>query len=305
MAEPRILRIYLEPVMLKMAREGSFGFAAQVQLAFESRGFRVDYVRDTDEERAKSAERRGYALFLMKEPTHARALSMRRAYYYPFWRIERTSARWRFEIAEKTFDPAGIDTDQAEAWAKKWGRFLFRKGPENTERSGVIYVPLQGRLLEHRSFQSMSPVDMIAAVQAQAGARRILLGLHPGEDYWPEEREALERIVAADPRVSVQTGGMDEALRICDCVVTENSTGALSGLFFRKPAVLFARSDFHHIMPQVASVGVDEAFQKLNATDPPFGTYLYWFIQLGAIKADAPDAQARIIDTCQRHGWDL
>jgi len=305
MAPPRLLRIYLEPVRLKMAREGTFGFVAQVQAAFEALGFRVDLVRGTDEERLKSVRRRGYALFEMKEPLTENTLSIRRAYYYPFWRIERTARRWAFEVAEKRFDPAEIDTDAAETWARSWGRILFKAAPENTTREGFIYVALQGQLLARRSFQSMSPAEMIAEVQGRAGDKRILLGLHPGETYSEAEMRALDRIAAQDPRITVQTGGMEEALRRCDSVVTQNSAAALSGFFFNKPAILFGESDFHHQMPRVSELGVGGAWEALTRKQPDYAAYLYWFIQKNAIKADSDEAGAEIIARCRALGWEI
>ncbi len=302
---PEILRIYLEPHLLKTARAGEFGFGNRVRAAFEARGFRVDFVRATYEERLKSATRKGYALFVMKDPFHSKALSMRKAYYFPYWRIEATEKRWAFEVARKTFDPAEIDPDVAQTWFSRWQRNLFKRGPQNAERTGMIYVPLQGKLLEHRSFQSMSPVDMVKAVQDWAGERKILLGLHPNEDYSAEEISAVEAITAGDPRVTLKTGGMEEALRLCDCVVTENSTAALSGLFFEKPAALFAQSDFHHQMPQVSQLGAQDALRALDEGQPDYAKYLYWFIQLNSIKADSDEAETQIIKTVRRHGWQL
>lgn len=305
MSEPRILRIYLDPVTLTMAREGSFGFVTRVTAAFKGRGFDVILAEDTEAERLLSEAREGYSLFLMKEPGHRRALSMRKAYYFPFWRIEDTAQRWAFRVAQKSFGPAEIDTDTATEWFNRWRRFLFRKAPLSAEKTGMIYVPLQGRLLDHRSFQSMSPVEMIDEVQARAGSRLILLGLHPGENYAADEIAAVERIAAADPRVSLQTGGMDEALRICDLVVTENSSAALSGFFFRKPAVLFGETDFHHQMPRVSQLGVDEAWRAAEAITPAYARYLYWFIQLNSIKADTADAENQILETCRSYGWEV
>lgn len=305
MSEPRLLRIYLDPVMLKMGREGTFGFVNRVREAFEGAGFRVDLVRDTEAGRLKSAARRGYSLFLMKEPFHPRALSMRRAYYYPYWRIEKSAERWAFDVARKSFDPAVIDPHTAETWAANWGRYLFGDAPVRAEREPMIYIPLQGRLSEHRSFQSMSPLDMIREVQARTGDRRIVLGLHPGETYAADEIAALEALTRADSRISLQTGGMEEALRRCEMVVTQNSSAALSGFFFQKPAILFAKSDFHHQMAGVAELGVDGAFQAAREQTPDFARYLYWFIHLNAIKADEPDAPERILSRCRDHGWDV
>lgn len=305
MPEARILRIYLDPVMLKMGREGTFGFVNRVREAFEGAGFRVDLVRDTEAERLKSAARRGYSLFLMKEPFHPRALSMRRAYYYPYWRIEKSAERWAFDVARKTFDSSEIDPHTAEEWTANWGRYLFGDAPARMAREPMIYVPLQGRLLEHRSFQSMSPLDMIREVQARAGDRRVVLGLHPGETYATEEIAALEALTQADSRMILQTGGMQAALRRCDLVVTQNSTAALSGFFFQKPAILFAKSDFHHQMPGAGALGIDEAFREARDSTPDFARYLYWFIHLNAIKADEADAPDRIIARCREHGWDV
>lgn len=305
MSDPRLLRIYLDPVALTMAREGSFGFVKRVSAAFEGRGFDVILTEDTETERLLSEAREGYSLFLMKEPDHPRALSMRKAYYYPFWRIEDTAQRWAFRVAGKTFDPTEIDTDTAAEWFSRWGRFLFRKAPQRAEKAGMIYVPLQGRLLDHRSFQAMSPVEMIGEVQARAGSRRIMLGLHPGESYSADEIAAVERIAQADPRVNLQTGGMEEALRACDLVVTQNSSAALSGFFFRKPALLFGETDFHHQMPRVSQLGVDQAWRTAEALTPAYARYLYWFIQLNAIKADTADAENQIIETCRSYGWEI
>ncbi|MGR3364678.1 MAG: hypothetical protein ACU0CY_10900 [Maritimibacter harenae] len=306
MAEAKILRIYLDDVMLDMARRGVFGFVARVTKAFEEAGFRVELRRNGFEERLKSGARHGYSLFLMDDPFHPKSLTMRKAYYFPFWRIEATARRWEFEVARKTFDPADIDPVTAENWVHNWRRWIFKRGPEAAEKTGLIYVALQGKLAEHRSFQSMSPMEMIAAVRDRAGDRRILLGLHPGEDYPDRDRAALDRIAAEDSRVTIRTGGMEEALRVCDAVVTQNSAAALSGFFFGKPAILFGDCDFHHQMPRVGALGVDEAWRHLEGPPPAFDQYLYWFIQLNAIKADEEGiAEERIRATCRRHGWEI
>lgn len=306
MAEAKILRIYLDEKMLWQARQGGFGFGDRVTKAFEEQGFRVELRMNSFDERAKSGARRGYSMFLMEDPFHPKSLSMRKAYYFPFWRIEASVKRWEFEVAQKPFDPGEIDTVLAQNWVSKWRRYLFKRGPENATREGLVYVALQGRLSEHRSFQSMSPFDMIEEVRARAGDKRILLGLHPAEAYSDADHATLNAMAKADPRITIQTGGMEEALRICDLVVTQNSAAALSGFFYEKPAILFGQTDFHHAMVQVGSRTVDEAWQQAEETRPAYAEYLYWFIAENAIKADVEgEAEARIIDACRRHGWEI
>ncbi len=291
--------------MLRLAREGGFGFVSQVTAAFESQAFRVDLVRNSFDQRAKSGARRGYSLFLMDDPFHTKALTMRKAYYYPFWRIEASAKRWEFAVAQRSFASSEIDTVHAQNWLGKWRKWLFKSGPTEAHKSGVIYVALQGKLREHRSFQSMSPMDMISAVQDHAGARKIVLGLHPGETYSDDEQALLETVSRSDPRVSVQTGRMEEALKTCDLIVTQNSTAALSGMFFGKPSALFALSDFHHVLPSALDLGAHEAMTAAETIDIPFAQYLYWFVQLNSIKADDPEAQGQIIETCKGFDWQI
>ncbi len=306
MSEPKILRIYLDESMLWQAREGWFGFGDRVTKAFQEAGFRVELRQNSFDARAKSAARRGYSLFLMDDPFHPKSLNMRKAYYFPYWRIEATSKRWEFEVAQSRFEPDEIDPDHAQKWFGNWRKWVFRGGPARAEKTGMIYVALQGRLTAQRSFQSMSPLDMIGEVQARAGDRRILIGLHPGEEYSEEERRALERIEDRDTRVTVQTGGMEEALRTCDFTVTQNSAAALSGFFFKKPAILYGETDFHHQMPRISQLGSDEAWWQVEACAPDYEKYLYWFLHLNAIKADEEGvAEAKILATCRHHGWEI
>lgn len=277
----------------------------RIKSAFEHEGYRVEFKRSSLEERLKSAGRNGYSLFFMQDPFHDRALNLRRAYYYPFWRIENTAERWDFDVARKHYDSGEIDTETAVEWANKWRKWLFKGKAKEPTKEGVVYVPLQGRLLEKRSFQTASPVDMIKAVLEHDPERRIILGLHPGEEYSPEEMAALESIDDANPRVSVQLGGMERVLGVCDYVVTENSSAALSGFFFHKPAILFAKIDFHHIGLNVADIGVAQAFERVAGHRPGYDAYLYWFIQLNAIKADDEKAEADIIKAARRCGWQV
>lgn len=303
MTVARILRIYLEKAEIQRARAGNYNLMNRIGSAFGGQGFRVEFVQNTLEQRLKSAGRNGYSLFFMADPFHDRALNLRLAYYFPFWRIENTNERWEFDVALKDYDPAGLETDIARKWADRWRRFLFRGTAADPVREGMIYIPLQGRLLERRSFQRASPVKMIETVLEQDKDRRVLVGLHPKEAYSDTELAALETLSIKHARLSVIRGGVKEALRTCDYVVSENSSVALSGMFFHKPAILFAKVDFHHIALNVARIGAEEAFARVAEWRPDFDTYLHWFIALNSIKADAEDAEAQILAAVRRHGW--
>ncbi len=305
MGNAQILRIYLEPDELKRARDGQFNLMNRIKSAFEWQGFRVDFMRNSQEQRLKSADRNGYSLFFMQDPFHERALNLRRAYYYPFWRIENTAERWKFRVAQAGFDLGVIDTNAAKNWADNWRKWLFKGAASAPTREGVVYIPLQGLLLEHRSFQSASPIQMIKAVLKYDQNRKIILGLHPGESYSDKEMNAVNALIADNPRISLIKGGADDALRCCDYVVTENSSAALSGFFFHKPAILFAKIDFHHIGLNVSDLGVQSAFEQVTNHYPAYDEYLYWFIQMNALKADTDTVEEEIIRNVRELGWDV
>ena len=305
MAQARILRIYLEKSEMERARDGNYNLMNRIKSAFEWQGFRVEFMRDSLEQRLKSAGRRGYSLFFMHDPFHDRALTLRRSYFFPYWRIESTAERWAFDVAQKSFDPGETEPDQAREWADRWRGWLFKGAAREPVRDGSVYVPLQGRLLERRRFQEKSPLDMLRDVAEHDPERQIIVGLHPKERYSDEEKAGLETVLAKNPHMHLKRGGMRAALKSCDYVVTENSSAALFGFFFHKPAILYARIDFHHIGLNVRDLGVGEAFARAESHRPDFDTYLYWFIHQNSIKADAEDAEDQILAAVRRHGWQV
>lgn len=305
MAEAKILRIYLDDEDRKRAKKGEYNIMNRIRAAFESRGFRVDLVRNSAEERAKSATRRGYSLFHMEEPNHDRALTLRRAYFYPFWRIEPTAERWNWTIAKAEFAPDAVDPDAAAQFSAFWRAKILPDASMDAPRDGTVYVPLQGRLLERRRFQTEAPIDMLRQVLNHEPRRDVICGLHPNEVYLPQELDALKSLVDKSPRLQLSAAPMAQLLQRCDYVATENSSVALAGYFLHKPAVLFAQIDFHHIALSVADMGAADAMKKAPKWTPDFDRYLYWFLKETAISGGSDEAEAQILTAVRSHGWQV
>lgn len=294
------LRIYLEPDMLRSARQGSFNFLNQLRTAVESIGWRVEWRPTGPAARLQAPLRGGYALFHMERPTHDRALTFRRAYHYPFWHIESVSERWRWPVAQAHFDPASIDPDQASAFAS---RLRARVLPDAPGQGEHVLIPLQGRISQTRSFQTMSPLAMVEAV-AQTG-RPAIVTLHPREAYSPDERAALDALAQRYPNVQIGADDHARALRDCAFVATQNSSVAFDGYLLGKPAVLFAQIDFHHIALNVADMGVKAALAAATTHRPDFDRYLFWFLRGQSIQATAPDAPRQILRAMAKGGWPI
>lgn len=300
MPHTRVLNIYLPSPLREDALVGKVNIVNRIKAAVASQGLRLDIHADTAAERADPARRHGWSLFHMQEPVGPRCLCLRRAYHFPFWQIEGTNERWWFDVAQAPFDPGGIDPAAARPFFQRWRRRIV--GERTASRDGFIFMPLQGRLGEHRPFQAMSPISMVHATLEQ-DARPIIATLHPAEHYNSADLHALEDLIRRYPRLDVRRADPLPLLAACDLVVTQNSSVALTGYFLKKPAVLFAGIDFHHIAGSVPREGIAKAFQRAECSTPDHAAYLYWFFHLNTINGAAPDAEAKILGRFTRLGW--
>jgi hypothetical protein len=301
MPDDRILRIFLDDGPLEQARAGRHNFLVQVARALTDSGWRHEFRPDTLPERLAHAARPDWSLRFMREPMDDRSFVFRRVYFYPFWQIERSEKRWERDVALADFATAEIDRDAATTFANYWRNRRYSGQNDANLAKGHIFVPLQGRLLEHRSFQSMAPVDMLDAVLARFHDRHVVATLHPKETYGADEREALSARLARHPNLQLSTGGAETQLRRCAFVVTQNSGVAFQGYFYRKPAVLFAQSDFHHIAASVPHIGPRAAFDLIETLRPDFDGYLWWFLQVMSLNAGRDAVRDQIV-AAFRHG---
>ncbi|MBB1492570.1 MULTISPECIES: hypothetical protein [unclassified Paracoccus (in: a-proteobacteria)] len=294
------LRVHLHGGMLRNARAGTFPAMAVLARAVEAQGWRVSFEPASPEAYQTAPPPGDYALLHMKQPLHPRTLTLRRAYHYPFWRIEQVAERWRFAVAQARFDPAEVDGNEAAGFVRRLRRRVL-PGPE-PRRGDHILVPLQGHIRRMRSFQTMSPVEMLDAV-CRTG-RPVMATLHPSERYDDADHAALAALARRHPDLSI--GGDTMALlRDCAFVATQNSAVALDGMILGKPAVLFAQIDFHHAALNVAEMGAEAALAAAAEARPDLDRYLYWFLKLQAIDAQDPDAGARMLAAMRRGGWPI
>jgi hypothetical protein len=290
-----VLHLHLPSPLREDAERGDVNIVNRIAKAVAPSGYHLAFWR---EDEALGAE--GLHLLHMQEPAGSDTLNLRRAYTYPFWQIEATNQRWAFDVAKARFDPSAIDPDQARPFFRRWReKFL---GPEQKGREGFIFMPLQGRLSEHRSFQSMNPFAMIEATLAADPKREIRATLHPRETYGAADLARLEALSARYPRFQCLKADARDLIWACDYVVTQNSAVALQGYFAKKPAVLFAGIDFHHIAGSVLQDGVETAFAGLDAPRD-FAAYLFWFFKQNCVNGGAPEAEAQILARFRRHGW--
>ena len=294
------IAILLDDGLLISARAGRHNFIALMEGVLRDAGHDVHFLP----EGAATGDLPDHSLVHMSQPVSQHGLTFRRAYHYPFWRIEATERRWAWEVARTPFPERTHDTDEARQFQTRWRKRIHGVAALPPHRAdGHVYVPLQGLLTRHRSFQTMSPVEMIETVLRLDPSRRVIATLHPKERYDREDRSALKRLQAEHARFCVDD--MPPAAHLADCayVVTQNSSVAFEGFLFDRPAILFARIDFHHIALSLPHMPVEDAFARVATHRPDFAGYVHWFWQDQSINAGRPEAKDRIAARFRELGW--
>lgn len=302
MARRRRLSLHLDPATRQRAMAGQHNFINIVRGVTEAAGFETVFRLNNRATRRAALLMGDHSLTETSGPVHRRALTLRLCHHYPFWHIERSGTRWDWPVAGAAFDPATLDRAEAARFAGYWRRQVFGDAAEGAAREGFVLVPLQARLTERRGFQSCSPMEMLAHLAAGQD-RPLRITLHPRAQLSRAERRALDAFLATTPRAALWDGGMVEGLRRCDMVATQNSSVAFWGYFFGKPALLFARSEFHHIAADATRLGIAAALAAAPGLKPDYDAYIYWFWQIQAINAGRPDAARRVAAALRRHGW--
>lgn len=296
-----VLRIHYGPDRLARAQAGQHNFTNRLISAFEGAGFRVQLVSDGWLDRKKTQATGAYSITRASAPLNDRCLVARRAYVGPFWRLDRSDKRWNFAIAKTAFDPDAIDQNEAERFARRWRKELFGQPDPPGDGDGSLLVPLQARLLDHRSFQSCAPIDMLRAVASARPDTSITATLHPKVTYSDEEMAALLSLQTQYRNLELGDRPTDEYLPSCSAVVTQNSGVAFSGLFQHRPAILFGKSDFHHIANAATTDTIVEVLNEKKR--PEYDRFLYWFLKLTAISAGSDQAEEQILDSARSAGW--
>lgn len=300
MSGPETVTLFLEPSLRQSAVAGRHNFIGKVVEVLENASVRVEFA-NLPSHGAPSGG--GKSLSHMKAPPDAQGLLFRRVYHYPFWQIEQSAERWEWDVTKAQFPVHAVNEKEAKRFYRFWRQRLFGDLPSQATREGFIYVPLQGRLTQHRSFQYCSPIEMLEHTVRLNEGRPIAAALHPKEEYSAVEITALEKIAQKYPNITIHLGDMERLLRGCDAVITQNSSAAYNGYFFGKPAILFGKIDFHHIALNVHGIGVEGAFAKLATHQPDYAAYIHWFWQQQSINAGRPDVLDRIAERFKRFRW--
>jgi hypothetical protein len=300
-----VIRVYLDRPMLTEARAGRQNFLNRVAAAVKPFGVTLDFRPANGWERVTAPLRRGWEMRHKAGREGARCLTFRQVYAAPFWDIDAAPERWHGHAARAEFCPGEVDREEARHFAAFWRNRLYHGKTEGATRDGFVFVPFQGKLLKRRSFQSMSPVDMLETLRERFPGKRIVARLHPRESYSGAERKALAAFGERGKGFEMTDAPAEALLATCDLVATENSGLGFWAAFFRKPVILFAESDAHHIAASVMRDGLAGALARLGGPEPDYDAYIYWLWQEMSLNAGRDGVEKKIVAALRRGGMRL
>jgi hypothetical protein len=295
------LTLYLNDPQRAQVEAEQPSMLGHVIAAVKRAGWKTTLVDDT--QIPPEHGRAGYHLVVNKPVNGPNVVTLRKCYLDPFWRIERTNDRWDWDVTAKEFDPSRVNPERAAAFFARWQKHLFSN--EVLADKGYVFVPLQGKLAIRRHFQEQSPLDMIMTTLQQDPLRDIIATLHPREIYQDHELAVLKKLELSHPRFRLSQDPSIGLLAGCSYVVTQNSSLALKGFFAKKPAILFAKIDFHHIAENVGSMGSAEAFCEVNRKEHAFEAYLQWFFKWHSITVWSENAVPEIQKRLRHLRWPI
>jgi hypothetical protein len=225
---------------------------------------------------------------------HARVLNTGIAYIYPFWNLDPWGIRALSSIAEKTFDPNGVDAELATPFAnrlrKRWvtARKSRYEQPQTSADipAGCIAVFLQSE--GHRDVMETCHLDlrqMVKALMARDDPRPIVIKPHP-RDHDPTTRRFLNRIAGRDPRIQIYDANIHDILAQAAVCVTINSAVGVEAMMQAVPVVLCGQTDFHHCAVTVKTAAeMDAAIAQATQTVWPHDAFLYWYFAVNCMNA--------------------
>lgn len=296
------IHIHLPKDLLLYTPPGGTGFYKRLHAALIARGDDVEFVRRMSIVAGPDFGPDAFHFVHQGLVRQANALNTGIAYIQPFWYVDRNGIFGESAIGAEVFDPAAIDMEEAQAFFDRLSRRLIGRrltkyaqpGTSPRMPSGAVAVFLQGSSIPVRRAQFMSETQMLEAIVEGVPDRTILIKPHPRNVDAVTLRHA-RRLAKAHARVKIVDAHVHDMLAAADVTCSISSSVSIEGFVHAKPALLFGKTDFHHIAHVVEQPGdVPAALDAALADTPPYAAFLYWFLQTRCINMGRDDWFDRI-----------
>ena len=240
-------------------------------------------------------------------------LHVAKGYVEGYWYVDPMGHRENSSISDREYLPRTIQQEDVRQLSIDLRRDHVRPGHSAREQAtvGQLDVP-EGAIAI--MLQRMTPGDeprtaicseanMIRAVVAARGERPVVIKYHPF-GATDAVRRAVEAVVDPDAGIHLINANIHDILEKAAMICTQTSGSGFEAFIHRKPALLFARPDYHHAGTVVDDLSVLPALiEEAVETKFSYGRYVYWFLEQNLFRPDAVDFQDRVRPVIEAHHW--
>ena len=207
------------------------------------------------------------------------------AYFWEYWHLDAQGTKAFSSIGGRHYEPAAVSETRSRTFAAN-----LRKRYRDKRRSkydqpmdqrsfaqGALAVFFQGDYPVKSGASTWDDLEILEAVQAEAGDRPIVVKPHPHSST-KTDMYRLQKAAQMDTRITVTDANVHDILAASACTVSVNSTVALEGFLQGVPAILFGRADFHHVAACVdQETRFAAALDQALARQVDYDRYLAWY----------------------------
>lgn len=222
------------------------------------------------------------------------ALNTALAYIPPYFHLDAQGVLADSSAGNADYDAARVNAVLASSKFRSLQDRLVKKrrsryGPKEdvTEISkGCIAVFLQGDNPHRQGTAYCDNETLLRTVAESAGGRTVVVKAHPISKQLDDAQLILQLLQEGLP-VEGTDANVHDILRQCAVTVSYNSAVAIEGFLHSKPAILFGKSDFHHVAETVRTPeDFPNALSTALTSHHDYAKYLHWYFSQFAVSVD-------------------
>ncbi|WP_152615755.1 hypothetical protein [Leisingera sp. ANG-M1] len=233
------------------------------------------------------------------------------AYLPGFWHLAPQGVRCYSPIAEKPFRENMIPYKYAAQFygklKTKWkdGRqSRYNQSRDSTRLpKDAISVFFQGNYPREVKATSFTDISMLRDVLEGAGSHPVVVKPHPLLADVGTMVELAE-IMEQDGRITLTDANIHDILAVSCATVSVNSSVAVEGFLHRTPAILYGRSDFHHMAETVTGPGqFAAALERAQTRTGGYAQFMTWYFRNNCLEIGAANLEQRIWEIFTEAGF--
>jgi hypothetical protein len=235
------------------------------------------------------------------------------AYVSPFWYVDPDGIMSFSSLAKKPFDPNSLPPERVMQFFDRMVGQIIENGsskygqPDRGVALGTdaIAVFLQGPSEPVSAAQYMTEMEMMQAVIAHKGTRRVIVKHHPRNPD-PKMVKWLDNQAKKDKSIQVVDAHVHDMLRACAFSVSVCSGVSFESILFQKPTVVFGQTDFHHCAQTVRHVDqVEAAFEQVLNRDFPYKEFILWIWGRHCVNIRRANFLDKVVQRMGARGFDI